>query len=105
MARTSHLGRAQISDQERFARLLETRVPRAREQGLDHQETMENMAQALEKGPEQVGWWCWYFALHNRVTGHRVLIGDGGVKGPPDDEGTGEIGYSLLQTYRNKGYT
>ena len=72
IAGTSHLVRAQISDQERFARLLETRVPRAREQELDHQETMENMAQALEKGPEQVGWWCWYFVLHNRVTGHRA---------------------------------
>ena len=63
------------------------------------------MAQALEKGPEQVGWWCWYFVPHNQVTGHRVLIGNRGFKGPPGDQGTVEIGYSLLPPYRNKGYT
>jgi ribosomal-protein-alanine N-acetyltransferase len=105
IAANANLIRAEISDRERFARLLEARVPRAREQEPDHQETMENMAQALEKGPEQVGWWCWYLVLHNRVTGHRVLIGDGGFKGPPDDDGVVEIGYSLLQPYRNRGYT
>jgi len=105
IAGPSDLVRAQISGRERFGRLLEARVARAREQEADHQETMENMAQALEKGPEQVGWWCWYFVLHNKVTRHRVLIGDGGFKGPPDEEGTVEIGYSRLQPYRNRGYT
>jgi RimJ/RimL family protein N-acetyltransferase len=105
IAGTPDLVRAQISDRERFARLLEARVPRAREQEPDHQETMKNIAQALEKGPEQVGWWCWYFVLHNRVTRHRVLIGDGGFKGPPGEVGTVEIGYSLLQPYRSRGYT
>jgi len=104
IAGSADLVRAEISHPERLARLLEARVPRAREQKPDHQETIENMAQALEKGPEQVGWWCWYFALHNRVTGHRVLIGNGGFKGPPADDGTVEIGYSLLQPYRNRGY-
>ena len=34
-----------------------------------------------------------------------MLIGNGGFKGPPDDEGTVEIGYSLLPPYRNKGHT
>lgn len=105
IAGTSDLVRAQISDRERFALLLEARVARAREQEADHQETMENMAQALEKRPEQAGWWCWYFVLHNRVTRHRMLIGNGGFKGPPADDGTVEIGYSLLQPYRNRGYT
>jgi RimJ/RimL family protein N-acetyltransferase len=102
---TADLLRAEISDRERFARLLEARVPRAREQEPDHQENMENMARALKKGPEQIGWWCWYFVLHNRVTGYRMLVGNGGFKGPPADEGTVEIGYSLLPPYRNKGYT
>lgn len=105
IAGTPDVVRAQISDRDRFPRLLEARVARAREHGPDHQETEENMAQALEKGPEQVGWWCWYFLLHNRVTGHRVLIGDGGFRGPPADDGTVEIGYSLLPPHRNKGYT
>lgn len=105
IAGNADLIRAEISGRQRFARLLQARVPRAWEQDPDHQETMENMAQALEKRPEHVGWWCWYFVLHNRVTGHRVLIGNGGFKGPPSGDGVVEIGYSLLQPYRNRGYT
>lgn len=105
IAASADLLRAEISNRDRFTRLIEARAPRTRGQEPDHQETMENMAQALEKRPEQDGWWCWYFVLHNRVTGHRMLIGDGGFKGPPADDGTVELGYSLLQPYRNRGYT
>jgi ribosomal-protein-alanine N-acetyltransferase len=105
VAGTADLVRAQISDPGRFGLLLEAQIPPAPKQEPDHQDAMEIMAQALEKGPEQLGWWCWYFVLDDRVSGHRVAIGDGGFKGPPDDEGTVEIGYSLLPPYRNRGYT
>ena len=104
IAATAEFVRAHLGDPERFALLLDARVPLLSPLSLETQETMECMAQALEKGPEQGGWWCWYFVLHNRVTGHRVLIGDGGFKGPPDHDGTVELGYSLLQPYWNRGY-
>jgi len=105
IAGTSELLRAETSDRERFARLLEARVHPAWAQELDYQEVMGSMAQRLEDAPDEVGWWGWYFVLHYRLTGHRTLIGNGGFKGPPDDEGTVEISYSLLPPYRNKGYT
>jgi len=101
---TAELVRAHLGDPDRFALLLDARVPLLSPLSLETQEIMECMAQALEKGPEQDGWWCWYFVLHDRVTGHRVLIGDGGFKGPPDHDGTVELGYSLLQPYWNRGY-
>jgi ribosomal-protein-alanine N-acetyltransferase len=104
IAGTAELVRAQLGDLERFALLLDVRVPRLSPLPPETEEVMECMAQALEKGPEQAGWWCWYFVLHNRVTGHRILIGDGGFKGPPDQDGTVELGYSLLQPYWNRGY-
>jgi len=97
--------RAEITDRDHFARLLEARVHPAWAQELDYQELMGSMAQRLEDAPDETGWWSWYFVLRNRVTGSRVLIGNGGFKGPPDDEGTVELGYSVLPPYRNKGYT
>ncbi|HUW96100.1 MAG TPA: GNAT family N-acetyltransferase [Anaerolineae bacterium] len=104
IAGTAELVRAHLGDPERLALLLDVRVPRLSPPPSETQEVMELMAQALEKRPEQAGWWCWYFVLHNRVTGHRVMIGDGGFKGPPDADGTVELGYSLLQPYWNRGY-
>ncbi len=105
MAGNADLIRPELRDQERFARLLEARVHSTWSQEPDYQEVMESMAQRLEDAPEETGWWSWYFVLHNRVTGHRVLIGNGGFKGPPSEDGVVEIGYSLLQPYRNRGYT
>jgi ribosomal-protein-alanine N-acetyltransferase len=104
IAGTAELVRAQLGDPERLALLLDARVHRLSPLPPDTQEAMECMAQALDRRPRQVGWWCWYFVLHNRVTGHRVLIGDGGFKGPPGAEGTVELGYSLLRPYWNRGY-
>ena len=104
IAGTAELVRAHLGDPEHLGLLLDARVPRLPPLPYETREVMELMAQALEKRPEQVGWWCWYFVLHNKVTGHRVLIGDGGFKGPPDADGTVELGYALLRPYRNRGY-
>ncbi len=58
----------------------------------------------LEANPGSVGWGFWYFALPGGDTGPAVAIGNGGFKGPPDEEGTVEIGYSILEEYQRKGY-
>jgi ribosomal-protein-alanine N-acetyltransferase len=104
IAGTADLVRAHIGDGERFRLLLDARIPRLSRPTPEVQEAMECMAQALERGPHQAGWWCWYFVLLEGMTGHRVLIGDGGFKGPPDADGMVELGYSVLQSYRNRGY-
>lgn len=104
IAGTAELVRAQLGDGERFALLLDVIIPRLSPPTPDAQEVMECMAQALDRGPDQAGWWCWYFVLREGVIGHRVLIGDGGFKGPPDTDGMLEIGYSVLRSQRNQGY-
>jgi ribosomal-protein-alanine N-acetyltransferase len=104
IAGTAELVRAHLSNQERFGLLLDAIIPRLSPPTPDAQEVMECMAQALDRGPDQVGWWCWYFVLREGVIGHRLLIGDGGFKGPPDTDGMAEIGYSVLRSQRNQGY-
>jgi [ribosomal protein S5]-alanine N-acetyltransferase len=46
------------------------------------------------------GWGAW-FMVHQH---ERVLIGDLGFGGKPDETGTVEIGYEVLEAYRHQGY-
>ena len=104
IAGTADLIYAHLGNREGFALLLDARAPRISPPPPDVRTVMESMAQALEKGPEEAGWWCWYYVLHDRGAGQRVLIGNGGFKGRPTDDGMVEIGYSMLPQFRDSGY-
>jgi ribosomal-protein-alanine N-acetyltransferase len=45
--------------------------------------------------------WHGYFFIH---PADRVLIGNGGFKGEPDDAGIVEIGYEIASEYWNRGF-
>ncbi len=47
-----------------------------------------------------VGWANWVF-VHKA---DRVAIGDGGFKGAPNEQGEVEIGYAIIDDYRQQGY-
>ncbi len=55
---------------------------------------------ALENDPSLAGWWT-HLVVHS--TENR-LIGTCGYKGKPDAAGLVEIGYEIMEAYRNKGY-
>jgi RimJ/RimL family protein N-acetyltransferase len=44
--------------------------------------------------------WCGYFFIDPI---NRVLVGNGGFKGPPDQSGMVEIGYEIAAEYWNRG--
>lgn len=58
--------------------------------------------QQLEQNPEFTGWLTWYWLLNRPLPAS--LIGCGGFKGPPQQGGHVEIGYSVLSQYRRQGY-
>ena len=58
----------------------------------------------LEANPASVGWGFWYFTLPGDGAGPAVAIGNGGFKGPPDAEGSVEIGYAILEEHQRRGY-
>lgn len=46
--------------------------------------------------------WAMYYVLERGESD--VVVGTVGYKGPPDDAGTVEIGYGILEQYRGRGY-
>ena len=56
----------------------------------------------LEDHPTAIGWYGWYALLHGEA-GRPVLVGSVGFKGPPDESGSAEIGYSVLPRFQRRG--
>jgi RimJ/RimL family protein N-acetyltransferase len=53
----------------------------------------------LQRKPELFGWWTCIFLLERP----RTVCGMGGFKGPPDVDGTVELGYSIAPAFRGQG--
>lgn len=54
----------------------------------------------IRLNPLDNGWWT-YFPVHKA---ENALIGSGGYKGRPTEDGIVEIGYEIAPAYRNMGY-
>ena len=50
--------------------------------------------------PANVGWLAWYWI--DRA--ENAIVGGGGFKGKPSDDGPAEIGYETRPAYRRRGY-
>ena len=88
-----------LNDERRLASMLRVTLaedwlgfPAARE-------AMQPCYEYLKSHPSVIGWWTYLF-VHK---GDAKLIGLGGFKGGPDEEGMVEIGYALAPAYRGKG--
>jgi RimJ/RimL family protein N-acetyltransferase len=99
---TVALARAEISDLGEFARLLGAMVP---DNGPP--ETLADVLPLflgwLEAAPDRVGWFGWYALAAGVGAAGPVLVASGGFKGPPQD-GTAELGYSVLPQFQGRGY-
>jgi [ribosomal protein S5]-alanine N-acetyltransferase len=62
-------------------------------------QAMPYVYERLKSDPSSVGWWTYLF-IHAR---DRVLVGEGGLKGKPDESNTVEIGYAIIPEYRGRG--
>jgi RimJ/RimL family protein N-acetyltransferase len=62
--------------------------------GWPHDGTLRGLGMALRLG-HAPGWF---------VTLERVVIGDCGIHGDPDEQGEIELGYGLAASYRGRGY-
>lgn len=61
-------------------------------------ETRAWIRKVLADNPGEPGFGSWY------VIGAGRLVGSAGYKGPPDDLGTVEVGYSIVEAEHRRGY-
>lgn len=94
---TVELARAEIDDRAAFAGGLDAVVPEnwPPETVAD---ALSFFLELIERNPGWEGWLGWYAVVDG------TLVGSVGFKGPPDEEATVEIGYSVLPQFQGMGY-
>ena len=97
------LAELQLSDPEAFFELLGVERPSVWPPELMDRAALEWAHKALEDDPESHGWLFWVFILVGRGGKKNAACGAGGFKGRPDETGTVEVGYSVLDDYRSRG--
>jgi len=100
---TAALVRAELAGRDVFAARLGAAVPAAWPPPLNDEASMTWIAAMLEEDPDACGFVAWYFLLRD-PGGGLTAIGTGGFKGRPDEDGTVEVGYSVLETHHRRGY-
>ncbi|HXF74369.1 MAG TPA: GNAT family protein [Actinomycetota bacterium] len=99
---TAALLDAELRSREALADLLGADVPADWPPGEHDRDAVELFRARLAERPDAAGWYGWYALLPG--PGGSVLIGSGGFLGPPGADGTVEIGYSIVPTYRRRGF-
>lgn len=102
-ASTEELARLEMMDLLGFSHALVAVVPEDWPPELNDDSTIRFNYGQLRQNPQEAGWWCWYMICREDAK-NRPLIGVIGFKGKPDGEGTVEIGYSIMDVHRGRGY-
>jgi ribosomal-protein-alanine N-acetyltransferase len=103
IAGTPAMAHAELADPAALGPLLSARVPPSWPPDLYDPQAIYFSLSRMEEHPDAPGWWLWYLVRHAEPDG-REVIGIGGFKGPPSEDGTVEIGYSILPEFQRRGY-
>ena len=90
---------AAIESPAALAAELDARVP-ADWPAEDLRDFLPVYGQFVSDAAARAGWGIWLMLQPAEQT----LVGDIGFKGPPDENGMVEIGYSVLPAFRRRGY-
>ncbi len=100
IAGTEELAEAEIKDKGKFAKLLGASIPET--WPPDNLKDVQDFFLGLYKEHHDWGSWLTWYAI--RIdTEYPVLCGGIGFKGPADEHGMVEIGYSVLPEYQGEG--
>jgi [ribosomal protein S5]-alanine N-acetyltransferase len=94
---------ADIHDHQKLSVLLDATVPETWPPPL-LSDVRRYFTRMLRRSPEEIGWWIWYWVRTDGTSAGRTLIGNGGFHGGPSEDGTVNMGYSLLEEYWGNGY-
>jgi len=105
VASTATHVRTELETPGQFADLLGAVVSPNWPSGEYDRDAMEFFLARFEEGGESAeGWYGWYALGPLDEPGPRSLLGAGGYFGPPDDDGSVEVGYSVLPEWQRRGY-
>lgn len=102
-AGTITLAQAELNDTNELARLLNADLV-CWPPPLNDADSMKYFADFIERHPHGVGWGAWYIVRRATPESSSILIGNGGFKGMPDEQGTVEVGYSIIEQFQRQGY-
>ncbi|MBK8253385.1 MAG: GNAT family N-acetyltransferase [Polyangiaceae bacterium] len=103
-ATAEHL-RSELEAPEKLGELLGAEVPASWPPGVYDRDAMVFLLGETLKGGESAAGWLSYYGIVRSVHNERpLLVAAAGYFGPPSDEGTVEIGYSIADEARRKGY-
>ena len=100
IAATLPLVEAEISGPARLGELLQAEVG-AWPPPLNDENSLRWTFQKLQADPEASGFFAWYVVLLRDEK--RQLVGIAGATGPPDQAGTIEVGYSVVEAFQKQG--
>ena len=104
VASTAAHVRTELEHPARLALLLDAHVSGDWPSGEYDRDAMQFFLTRFEEGGEAAaGWYGWY-ALASAPGEQRALVGNAGFFGPPADDGTVEMGYSVLPAWQRRGY-
>ena len=105
MASTAAHVRTELEVPGKLCLMLDATVSPAWPSGEYDRDAMEFFLSRFEEGGESVeGWYGWYALGPGNGGASRALVGAGGYFGPPGEDGTVEIGYSVLPEWQRQGY-
>ncbi len=98
--------RAELEGRAAFARVIGATVPEDWPPELYDEGAIRWSLGALERDPGFANWGLYYIVLPTRSpeSDDSIVIGTGGIKGPPNPAGLVEIGYAILPAWRRRGY-
>jgi ribosomal-protein-alanine N-acetyltransferase len=102
VAANARLLEADLESRSALAELLSAEVPENWPPDLYERQAMKFALQMLRDDPKLPGWSFWY--LLTRTPDAPKLLGLCGFKGRPDETGSVEIGYSVLEQFQTQGY-
>jgi [ribosomal protein S5]-alanine N-acetyltransferase len=100
IAATLPLVEAEITGPAHLAELLSAEIE-TWPPPLNDEDSLQWTVEKLRAHPEHAGFYVWYVILLE--SGLRKLVGLVAFKGPPDERGTVETGYSVLEKYQRQG--
>jgi len=105
VASTAAHVRTELETPEKLCLMLDATVSPSWPSGEYDRDAMEFFLSRFEEGGESVeGWYGWYALGRGSDGASRELVGAGGYFGPPGEDGTVEIGYSVLPEWQRQGY-